>query len=175
MTQKNKPEWRTIAFFKHVSLQYSKTTFLKRKLYLHSLYFSQNRKFCILFFDFTRVTCLRKFSRTSCKCFKFWLDSGLFCAPLARVITLALVFGTQLKTALNICESWRVRIINRSARYCHAKPSLIIVPLCYHLICSQTWPLCFSSIPLTVAIFSFNHTSWSLRVFFVIYQLLRQI
>ena len=42
MTQTNKPEWLTIAFFKCVSLQYSKITFLKRKLYLHSLYISQN-------------------------------------------------------------------------------------------------------------------------------------
>ena len=37
-------DWRTTAFFKRVivSLQYSKTTFLKRKLYLYSLYFSPN-------------------------------------------------------------------------------------------------------------------------------------
>ena len=58
------PEWQTIAFFKRVSLQYSKTTFSTRKLYLHSLYFSQNMLMlsepgrvpviCILFLDFTR-------------------------------------------------------------------------------------------------------------------------
>ena len=41
MTQTNKPECGTIAFFKHESLQYSKTTFLKGKFYLHSLCFSQ--------------------------------------------------------------------------------------------------------------------------------------
>ena len=62
MTQTNKLEWRTIAFFKRVSLQYSKTTFLKRKL--HSLYFSQNMLvvsetrrvpvICILFLDYVR-------------------------------------------------------------------------------------------------------------------------
>ena len=37
-----KTEWLPIAFFKRVSLQYSTTTFLKRKFSLHSLYFSQN-------------------------------------------------------------------------------------------------------------------------------------
>ena len=37
MPQTNKPVWRTIAFFKRVSLQYSKTTFLKRKLYITSI------------------------------------------------------------------------------------------------------------------------------------------
>ena len=63
-TQTNKPEWRTIAFLKRVSPQYSKTTFLKRKLHLHSLYSSQNMLMlselsrvpviCILFLDFAR-------------------------------------------------------------------------------------------------------------------------
>ena len=41
-TQTNKPKWQTIAFFKLVIFQCSKTTFLKQKMYLHSLYFSQN-------------------------------------------------------------------------------------------------------------------------------------
>ena len=67
-TQTNKPEWQTIAFFKRVSLQYYETTFLKRKLYLHSLYFSQNMLMlseprrvlviCILFLDFARFAIL---------------------------------------------------------------------------------------------------------------------
>ena len=69
MTQTNKfqdsdkqPEWETFSIFRRVSFQYSKTTFLKRKLYLHSLYFSQNMLtlsvprrvpvICILFLDF---------------------------------------------------------------------------------------------------------------------------
>lgn len=39
----NKLEWQTIAFLKCVSLQYSKTMFLKRKLKLLSLCFSQDK------------------------------------------------------------------------------------------------------------------------------------
>ena len=44
-TQSNKAEWLTMAFFKRAGLQYSKATFLKRKLYLHSLYFSQKLQY----------------------------------------------------------------------------------------------------------------------------------
>ena len=87
MTQTNKPEWRTIAFFKRVSLQYSKTKFLKRKLYLHSLYFSQNTlmlseprrvsAICILFLDFARFVTHAKKSFWSLELFLFLLAPGM--------------------------------------------------------------------------------------------------
>ena len=61
-TQTNKPERQRIAFFKLISLQFSKTMFLKRKLCLHSLNFSQSMLMlseprrvpviCILFLGF---------------------------------------------------------------------------------------------------------------------------
>ena len=74
MTQTNKPVWRTIAFYKHVSLQYAKTTFLKQTLYLRSLYFSQNM--------LVPVVCI-------CYCFEVWLYEWIVTRPmwLARVMT----------------------------------------------------------------------------------------
>ena len=38
MTQTNEPQWRTIAFFKRISLQYFKTTFLKRRILAFPLF-----------------------------------------------------------------------------------------------------------------------------------------
>ena len=69
----------SLAFFKRVSLQYSKITFQKQKPYLHSLYFSQNMLIlseprrvpviCNLFLDFARKLLLSKFF---CPAFLSW-------------------------------------------------------------------------------------------------------